>query len=189
MSVGVAIYCVETISQPIKRIFIKPGNSQKVIDYINSKGEVPYDAMVPEWTAHRKQKAKRFASQSKFLASERKERNYEKQVEEYVRKVTGKSESLFDYNQVALPPRPENAVAVKIHDHSNTILPSELSRIENNAKKLAVELKRKEDKARELATELERKEQELKNKEREAREIKTALNAEKNKGFFKRLFS
>lgn len=182
VDVGVAIYCVETISQPIKRIFIKHGNSQKVIDYIIKKREVPYDAMVAEWIAHQKQKAKIFESQSKILASERRERDFEKQVEEYIRKVTGKAESLFNYKQVELPSHPDNTVEVKKYDHSNTLLPSDLFLIEENAKKLAAELKRAEQ-------ELERAEQELEKKDREAREARTALDAEKSKGFFKRLFS
>ena len=98
-------------------------------------------------------------------------KNWEEKVDAYMRKRTGKKESLFNYNKMPGNPLAKNTALDQFeenYDPNKVVLPSELAQAENKAK---------------MAKE------ELEKKEREMERLRKELAEEKNKGFFKRLFS
>ncbi len=164
VEIGVAIYCVETISCEIEREYIKPGNDVKVLNYAQKRDKAPYKQIENEWK-EREKELRRYNSE---LAKTKK---WESNVENYMAKQTGKEESLFNYNELPGNPNVNQQHLEKFkedYDPSKVVLPSELARVEHDA-----------EKAREG----------LKKKEYEIKKLQEELAKEKNKGFFKRLFS
>jgi hypothetical protein len=164
VDIGVAIYCVETISCPIEREYIKPGNDQKVLNYAQERDQIPYKQLEKEWKEREKDRRRYTAEQAKM-------KNWEKMVEDYMRKKTDKEEPLFNYNKLPGNPHVKKNVTEQFKEDYNpnkVVLPSELARAEHQANKA---------------------QEDLKKKEREIDKLKKELADEKNKGFFKRLFS
>lgn len=164
VDIGVAIYCVETISCEIEREYIKPENDVKVLNYAQKRDKTPYKQIEKEWK-EREKELKRYNSK---LAQIKK---WESKVESYMAKRTGKAESLFNYNELPGNPNVNQKCLEKFkedYDPSKVVLPSELAQTEHEAKR-----------AQEL----------LKKKECEIEKLQKELAKEKNKGFFKRLFS
>lgn len=164
VKVEVAIYCVETISCGLKRTYIKPGNELKVLQYARSRDSVPYKQIEREWRERERER-------KQYLIEQQKMSNWEAKVEDYMRQRTGKEEPLFNYNKLPGNPLKEKNIQPEFtedYDPKKIVLPSELARVENEAKK-----------ARETALK----------KQREIESLKEELAKEKSKGFFKRLFS
>lgn len=164
VNVEVAIYCVETISSPIERAYIKPGNERKVFEYAKSRDQIPYKQIEKEWRARQKKNRD-------YKTQVDKTRNWEEMVENYMKKRTGKDESLFNYNKMPGNPNINNAGTNSIkeeYDPNKVVLLSELEKAEQKSKTAQEELE--------------------KNK-REMDRLKNELSEEKNKGLFKRLFS
>jgi hypothetical protein len=164
VDIEVAIYCVETISSPIERAYITPYNKQNVLNYARKRDNVAYKQIAKEWEAIEKELKQSNAELAKI-------KNWEEKVEDYMRKRTGKEESLFDYNKMPGNPRMSNTETnqfIEDYDPNKIVLPSELARAEHKAK-IAME--------------------ELNKKKRENERLMEEITKEKNKGFFKRLFS
>ena len=164
VDVEVAIYCIETISSSIERAYIKLGNEQKVFSYARKRDQVPYKQLEKEWEARDRELSRTNSELAKI-------KKWEEKVEDYVRKRTGKEESLFDYNKMPGNPLRSNKESDQFRenfDPNQIVLPSELARAEQKAK---------------MAQE------ELNKKEREMERLRDELAEEKSKGFFRRLFS
>lgn len=164
VGIEVAIYCVETISTPIERAYIAPGNERKVLSYARKRNIRPYKQIAREWEECDKELKRSNDELAKI-------KNWEEMVENYMRKRTGKEESLFNYHKMPGNPQvsgSENSQFQEDYDPNKVVLPSEFARVEHNAK-IALE--------------------ELEKKERENKRLKEELAKEKNKGFFKKLFS
>ncbi|MBW6521586.1 MAG: GIY-YIG nuclease family protein [Desulfoarculaceae bacterium] len=164
VDIEVAIYCVETISSPIERAYITSGNEQNVLNYARKRDNAPYKQIAREWEARERELKRSNAELTKI-------KNWEEKVEDYMRKRTGKEESLFDYHKMPGNPRVINTETNQFkedYDPNKIILQSEFARAEHKAK-IAME--------------------ELNKKERENERLREELAKEKNKGFFKRLFS
>lgn len=164
IKIEVAIYCVETSSHQIKREFIKPGNEIKVLNYAQERDKIPYKQLEKEWK-------ERENENRRYNEEQRKMKNWERMVEDYMMKKTGKEESLFNYNNLPGNPLVNKNIPVQFKEDYNpnkVVLPSELARAEHEAKKAKEELKKKESEIEKLIGELAK---------------------EKSKGFFKKLFS
>ena len=58
VDIGIAIYCLETISQPTEKIFSRPGNDQKVADYKRQKAKAEKDEFRKELSILQERKRK-----------------------------------------------------------------------------------------------------------------------------------
>jgi hypothetical protein len=164
VDIEVAIYCVETISSPIERVYITPGNKLNVLNYARKRDNVADKQIAKEWGARENELKRSNAELTKI-------KNWEEKVEDYMRKRTGKEESLFNYNKMPGNPRLSNTETnqfIEDYDPNKIVLPSELAQAEHKTK---------------IAKE------ELEKKKCEINKLRQELAKEKNKGFFKWLFS
>lgn len=164
VEIAIAIYCVETISCDIERIYIKPGNDKMVLKYALERDKAPYKNIEHDWK-------ERERDLKNYYDEHIKVREWEEKIEEYIRKISGKEESIFNYkdlNEKLSTKKIKNDFIKDKNLQKQILLPSELAQIEQEYKKSSEKLIKKE---------------------MEIQKLKEELIKEKNKGFFKKLFS
>jgi hypothetical protein len=143
--IGIAIYCVETISVPVERIFIREGNEEKVINYALEKNKIPYKYIEKEYELRKNRQHDKQKNIEKYYSNPK---NWDVKVNEYFQKLE-KNPDLT---------KTENGYKENV-----------------NFKKFENDLKNANNNIEE--------------KNKEIEKLKTELAKEKQKGFFKRLFS
>ena len=141
--IATAIYCVETISVPIERVFIRKENEEKLIDYAIEKNVIPYKYIQKEFNLRKNRKQNNQKNIKEYYSNKE---NWEIKVNEFVQKLEKKPDLTKNNN-----------------DYSK-----ETENIEKSLKDTNLSI--------------EEKNLEIEN-------LKNELTKEKQKGFFRRLFS